>query len=85
MQLTLTDSDRLVTFRTALKLAKTKYSEDPAIKTWLRIYQHGIPDLITKKGKKKEVIKGIPAQSEFAKENLIKAVRLREEGKVMPH
>ena len=66
------------TFSKALHLAKTKYKDDPNIRTWLRIYEQGTHEIRTKQGK----VKGIPLFSDFARENLIQAVRLREQRKV---
>ena len=65
-------------FSEALHLAKTKYRNDPSIREWLKIYEQGTPELKTRQGK----VKGIPLFSDFARENLIRAVRLREERKV---
>ena len=65
-------------FSEALHLAKTKYRNDPSIQEWLKIYEQGTPELKTRQGK----MKGIPLFSDFARENLVRAVRLREERKV---
>ena len=65
-------------FSQALHLAKTKYKDDPGIREWLKIYEQGTPELKTRQGK----MKGIPLFSDFARENIVRAVRLREERKV---
>ncbi len=57
----------------ALHLARTKYREDQGVREWLRLYEHGV-----KRGRRYT----IPPRCEFVLENLVKAVRLREEGKV---
>ena len=66
-----------------LKLARTKYRNDPNVQAWLKIYEKGTADLIVKKGKKKNVLNGIHPRSEFARMGLERAVLLRECGKVM--
>ena len=76
------DSDEL-TFDEALALARTKYAKDEGVQTWLRVYDKGLPDVKVNSGTKKTTIAGIKPKSEFAKKNLLRAVRLREEGKVM--
>lgn len=60
----------------AERLASTKYRENESIQTWLRIYRHGTSSIKTRNGK----IDGIKPFSNHAKENLIKAIRLRENG-----
>ena len=65
--------------RSALHLANTKYADDEAVWFFLNAYEHGLPP-VKLKGKKK--IGATPAKSDWAKKNLIKAVRLREEGLV---
>jgi len=83
MQIKLTDFEKkAMGIRRAIKLAREKYRDDWAIQTWLKIYERGTADIVKKNGKKKEIIKGIEPHSEFAKRNLIRAIVLREEGKV---
>ena len=65
-------------FQSALHLAHTKYSKDPSVREWLKIYEQGTHEIHTKQGK----LKGIPIFSDFARNNLLKAIRLREERKV---
>ena len=62
----------------AERLAQTKYKDYENIQQWLKIYRNGTSSIKTKEGK----IKGIPPNSNFAKKNLIKAISLRENGKV---
>ena len=74
-----------LTFDEALALARTRYRGDKGVQVWLGIYENGLPDVKVNGngGKKKITIAGIKPKSEFARRNLLKAVRLREEGKVM--
>ena len=67
-----------LTIEEAERIAEQKYKDDENIRTWLKIYRQGTSDIKTKMGK----IKGIPPNSEFAKRHLIKAIQLRETGKV---
>lgn len=72
-----------LTFNEALALARTRYAKDEGVQVWLRVYEEGLPDVKVNSGKKKTTIAGVKPKSEFAKKNLLRAVRLREEGKVM--
>ena len=86
MQLKLTDiKSKGIGIRTALKLAKTKYRDDWAVQEWLKIYEKGTNPVIINgtKSRKKRIIEGINPRSEFAKKGLIRAIELREGGKVM--
>ena len=67
-----------LTIEEAERIAEQKYKDDSNIRTWLKIYRHGTSDIKTKQGK----IKGIPPYSDFAKKHLIRAIQIREEGKV---
>ena len=64
-------------------LARTKYSRDWAVQVWLEVYERGTPPVVVKNSRKRVKIEGIKPRSEFALRGLIKAIRLREEGKVM--
>ncbi len=65
------------------KLANTKYAGDESVQMWVALYKEGTPNITIKRGRKKDVIPGIPPRSNFALKGLKKALRLREEGKVM--
>ena len=88
-QLTLFDiegdgkKEKKLGIRRAIKLAETKYRDDEGVMMWLKIYREGAKGIVINKGKSKEKLDGIPPKSDFAKKGLIKAVQLREKGKVM--
>ena len=66
-----------------IHLARTKYSRDWAVQTWIEVYERGTPPVWVRNSRKRVKIEGIKPRSEFALRGLKKAIRLREEGKVM--
>ena len=67
---------RSMSIRKAVKLANSKYAKDDAVQFFLRAYMNGLPAV---KLKGKEKIEASKAKTKWAKKNLIKAVRIREE------
>ena len=61
-------------FKTAYRLANTKYKSDENVQVWLRMYNEGTKNI----KHHKKIIQGMKLHSDFVKKNLIKAIELRE-------